>query len=302
MINNYYKLKFLLIMIYELVFLPILMIYEEYKKIVSSRKPLNVTKRREIVQNKRIFINIHEWGGYDYERKKEIKGVIPFKCGLKHQLERFKNNQCKYEKVINVTISEIEKFKYLDQVKEYGCNVESVSNKGMDFSGYEYFYNNVKYEPNAFVILTNSSVHKEQTIFLNTYVQYMERNTDVAILGVSYCAKRMQTLVRNNFTPHLQSFFLLTTIKVLEEIVEANGNKFPGSGINHKLLLIREGEIKISRIALKLGYNLAVTQHDGSVFKFGQNSATDNGWKRWTLKKTDVRLFLKKPNLINEIT
>ena len=95
MINNYYKLKFLLIMIYELVFLPILMIYEEYKKIVSSRKPLNVTKRREIVQNKRIFINIHEWGGYDYERKKEIKGVIPFKCGLKHQLERFKNNQCK---------------------------------------------------------------------------------------------------------------------------------------------------------------------------------------------------------------
>lgn len=300
--NKYFKIKFSLIIILELIFLPFLVICEEFKKICSSKKPLKVKKTRKAIESDTLYINIHEWGGYNLERKKEIKNIQPFICGLKYQLERFKNNECKFKKDINLTISEPEKFKFLLEIKEEGYNVDFVSNKGMDFSGYQFFFDKISANSNAFVILTNSSVNKEQTIFLNDYIDYMEKNTDVGIMGVSYSAKKMQTLVRNNFTPHLQSFFLLTTINVLQEIVEANNNRFPGSGVDHKLMLIREGEIKISTFAMKLGYNLAVSQEDGSVYKFGNNSKFDNGYKRWMLKKSDVRLYIQKPNLINEIS
>ncbi len=298
--NN--KLNFHLIIFFELLFLPILIVFEELKKICSSNSELKVKKVRKKIESENIYINIHEWGGYNYERKKEIKNIKSFVCGLKYQLIRFKRNQCKYKKILNVTISDHTKFRYLDEVLEQGYHVDFVSNNGMDFSGYDFFYNKIKTKPNAFVILTNSSVNKEQTLFLNDYIHYMENNTDVGILGVSYCAKKMQTLVKNNFTPHLQSFFLLTTINVLNEIVEANNNKFPGAGIDHKLMLIRKGEIKFSSLAMKLGYNLGVTLENGSVIKFGKNSKFDNGYKRWSLKNTDVRMFVQKPNLINEIS
>lgn len=297
-----YKLIFVITIIFEFIFLPFLLLFEEIKKVYSSSKPLQVKRRRKKIENKKIYINIHEWGGYNFTREKEINKITPFVCGLKYQLDRFRDNDCIFEKDIYVTVSDYEKFKYLKEVEDYGCYVDKVSNKGMDFSGYHFFYNKIKEKPNAYVILTNSSVNKEQTLFLNDYISYMENNSDIGIMGVSYCAKKMQTLVRNNFTPHLQSFFLLTTIKVLEEIVEANNGKFPGAGIDHKLMLIREGEIKISQLALKLGYNLAVTLKEGSVYKFGKNTIFDNGYKRWRLKKTDVRLFLPKPNLINEIS
>ncbi len=297
-----YKLKFLSIIITELCFLPLLFFIEALKKAVSSEKPLRIKRRRETVENDNIYINIHEWGGYDMTRKKEINKIAPFECGLLHQLERFRLNKCRYEKKVNITISDFEKFKFAKEVLEYGYHIDQVSNIGMDFSGYHFFYNKIKKEPNAYVILTNTSVNKEQTLFLDDYLNYMENNPDVGIMGISYCAKKMQTLVRNNFTPHLQSFFLLTTSKVLDQIVEANNGKFPGAGIDHKLMLIREGEIRISELAQKIGYNIAVTLEDGSVYKFGMNSVFDNGYKRWKLKNTDIRLFLKKPNLINEIT
>lgn len=74
-----------------------------------------------------------------------------------------------------------------------------------------------------------------------------------------------------------------------------------GENINHKLLLIRKGEINISNLALQLGYNLAVSLENGSVYKFGRNSIFDNGYRRWKLYKTDGRLFNSNPNLINEI-
>lgn len=297
-----YKLIFFLTILSELCLLPFLVILEEVKKICSSSKPLKVKRNRDEIASRNIYINIHEWGGYDFTRRKQIGKITPFDCGLKYQLERFRKDDCKYEKVINITISDLDKFKFMKEVDAYGFHVDKVSNTGMDFSGYHFFYNKIRKEPNAFVILTNSSVNEQQTLFLEDYINYMENNTDVGVMGVSYCAKKMQTLVRNNFNPHLQSFFLLTTIKVLDEIVEANNGKFPGAGIDHKLMLIREGEIKISELTLKLGYNLAVTLEDGSVYKFGKNSKFDNGYKRWQLKNTDVRLYLQNPNMINVIS
>ena len=295
------KLKFYAIILFELLFSPFLFFLEEIKNFFSSSKELKVNKTRDKIIEKKILINIHEWGGYNWKRSKNIKNITPFDCGLKFQIQRFENNKSNYEKYINLTISEGNKFKYFEEIKSRVNNIDFVSNKGMDFSGYSFFYNKIKSQPNAYVILTNSSVNKIQTSFLDDYITYMEKNPDVGILGVSYSGKMYQSFIRNNFSPHLQSFFLLTTISVLMEIVEMNNNKFPGENIDHKLLLIRKGEIRMSNLALKLGYNLAVTLENGSVYKFGRNTKFDNGYRRWKLHKADARLFTSKPNLIHEI-
>lgn len=123
----------------------------------------------------------------------------------------------------------------------------------------------------------------------------MERHPEIGMLGISYCTRMFQSLVRNNFTPHLQSFFLLTTTSVLREIVASNRNRFPGAGIGHKLLLIRKGEVALSRLVLRLGYRLAVIRpENGALFLF-----TD--YRRWNIPRGDIRQTLSEPNKITEV-
>ncbi len=295
------QLQFFFIIFLELLFLPFLYLFEELKKICSSSKPLTQRRKRANVVSKKIYINIHEWGGYASSRKKKIKNGKELTCGLEYQLLRFGSLNNRIEKEIYLTVSDIDLFSDKMQNAKNVNVIKSVSNHGMDFSGYSEFYNLVKEKENAYVILTNTSVNSIQTNFLSDYISYMEGNTDVGMLGVSYSSKIYQSLIKNNFNPHLQSFFLLTTIGVLGEIIAENSKHFPGAGVVYKRLLIKKGEVKISKLVQKAGYNLAVTLEDGSVFKFGKNNAFDNGYKRWKLKNGDVRLTCANPNIINEI-
>jgi len=294
------KILFLFIIFVEVIFFPLFILLEELKKLFSDKNPLKVKKNRKRIEKDKVKISVHEWGGYSLVREKKVNVIPKFKCGLKFQLERF-NNIKDINTDLYVTISDIDMHRDLAYVEYKSKEILSVSNIGMDFSGYAAFYEKVKDEADCYVILSNSSVNSLQTDFLEGYLNYMDKNLDVGILGISYSGKMRQTLIKNNFKPHLQSFFLLTSTSVLREIVEANGGKFPGSDVSHKLLLIREGEIKISQIALKLGYNLAVVLEDGSVAKFGNNSMWDNGYKRWNLYNDDVRLINKIPNKVTPI-
>ncbi|GEM_PF-743396 len=285
----------------ELLLLPILYAYEGFKKLVSSDKKLITRKQRLPVVSDKIHVSVHEWGGYELERQKTIKHGSTFVCGLKHQLSRFKQPVPNFEVDLTVTISDLERHGQLDYIQANANRVIGVSNAGMDFSGYATQYSRIKHLPNAYVILSNSSVEKDQQSFLEGYIDYMEAHPEVGIMGVSYCTKIYQSLVRNNFNPHIQSFFYLTTIEVLSEIVKRNGGSFPGQNITHKLLLIREAEVKVSQLALKLGYQLAVVQENGEVYQFGKNHAWDNGFRNWKLPYGDVRQINQWPNRINKI-
>ncbi len=296
-------LNFKGIIFIELITLPILYIFNYFKNIASSKKSLKIKKLRSPVLQERIYVNIHEWGGYESKRFKNSinKLIVGFECGLHYQLTRYKNQNINREIELSVTISDAEKYRNLELLKNEVNKIIFVSNDGMDFSGYSTLYSMIKDLPNAYVILTNSSVNALQDDFLEEYINYMEKNPDVGIFGTSYCTKIYQSLIKNNFHTHLQSFFLLTTTEVLKEIVEANKNIFPGKGIKNKLLLIRKGEIKISEIAKNLGYNLAVVIESGKVYKFGKNSLFDNGHNNWILQKGDMRIHVKNPNKMNPI-
>lgn len=295
------EFHFFLILFLEMIFFPFLYFWEGLKNKISSHKPLKVKKERKNIVSNDIYINIHEWGGYEGNRTKKIKNGTKFTCGLSPQLERFSALKTTYTKKIYLTVSDIALLKNKEQIEKNADILLSVSNDGMDFSGYSEFYDKIKNKPNAYVILTNTSVNAIQTQFLTDYITYMNANPDVGMMGVSYCSKVWQSILRNNFNPHLQSFFLLTTIDVLSDIVSKNGHKFPGKGIVYKRLLILKGEIGMSKLAQKLGYNLAVTLENGTVFKFGKNGCFDNGYNRWKLKYSDVRLTCANPNIINEI-
>lgn len=259
------------------------------QKLKNAKTP----KLRNKIEDLTIYINIHEWGGYPLTRQKHIKGITPFYCGLKYQLDRFTNYKSQYPLNITITMSDSEKYEDLNYLKQKCNEFIAVSNVGMDFSGYGSFFNKIRYKKNAYVILTNSSVNSITEDFIDNYIKYMELNPDIGILGVSCSSRYCHTLIRNNFNPHLQSFFLLTTIDVLNEITQANGGEFPGTKEKNKHLLIRYGEVQISRLAMQLGYNLAVVKEDGSVIKFN--------YKSYPLKKGDLRHFVKFPNRINVI-
>lgn len=296
------KAIFYLILLVELSVLPILLLLAEVKKrFSSSNTPLNSLKLRKAVYTKTVYVGLHEWGGYDLKREKTIKNGSTFTCGLYYQLLRYQRPQEKYNIDLTVTMSDSERCKDLDYINKNCTRLVKVPNEGMDFSGYAHFFDNIKSNDNSYVILTNSSVHCDDENFLDGYIDYMENNLDVGILGVSYCTKIVQTLVRNNFTPHLQSFFYLTTIEVLTQIIEKNNGIFPGNGITYKLLLIRNGEIRVSELVQSLGYNLAVVQENGEVYKWGKRKRFDIGYKNWTIAEGDVRQINRYPNKINKI-
>lgn len=286
------KYRFYCLLFIEFLFFPYLYLMAWVKK--RGGKSFVHTIRKPVV-DPCIYISIHEWGGYALTRRKKVRGVREFACGLQGQLERFRSYKGKHQIDLTLTLSGSSLYKELDVAKKQVDRILFVPNEGMDFAGYKVFYERIKNRSNAFVILTNSSVNAAVEDFLDDYIDYMIHSPEVGLMGISYNTKCYQSLVRNNFTPHLQSFFLLTTIEVLKEMVRLNRDVFPGAGITHKLLLIREGELAFSALIMKLGYSLAVVQEDGSVLKFDRSSS------RYVFPFQDMRRHVCNPNKINVI-
>lgn len=252
-------------------------------------------RTRVPIKSSVVRVCVHEWGGYAMERKKLFSNTSMNICGLRYQLQRFSIYRNKGFVDLTVTMSDINKSKDLNEIKNSCDHFIPVSNIGMDFRGYSTFFNSIVNEENCYVILTNSSVEKTQTDFLEGYIRYMNENPDVGMLGISYSTRMYHTLIRRNFIPHIQSFFVITTLDVLKEIVALNKGKFPGADAGYKRLLIREGEIPLSRLALKLGYRLAVVfPEDGVPFKFTDKS-------HWNHPFDDLRLTCSKPSFISVI-
>ena len=282
--------RFCLVLLRELLLSPILYV----KNILILEKAVKRRVRKPVTTDT-VYVEVHEWAGYPISRIKLLKNGRIFQCGLEYQLGRFNmaKRYSKYKVDLTVTVSDIDNYPYDMKYLKGNCDrVLSVPNIGLDFSGYASFFQLVKDKPNSYVILSNSSINSSIDNFLDGYIEYLEENPDVGMLGVSYCTKMYQTLIRNNFTPHLQSFFLLTTVEVLKEHVHLNGDKFPGIDITNKQLLIRNGEIKLSQLIMNLGYKLSVVRPDnGEPFKFTNKKA-------WNILKGDVRQTVNCPNRI----
>jgi len=293
-------LKFYCILILEILLSPILYLIEELKK--AGYLPVNPganlrTKRKKANANK-LLVCIHDWAGYNITREKSFKNGKKIKCGLKYQIERFANYKGTKTVDYLLTISGIDD----TNTKKYqGLKFKSVSNIGLDFSGYSYFAENLP-EENCYVLLMNTSVESSQDDFIDDYISFMESNPSIGLLGISYSTKMYQTIIKNNFNPHIQSFFLMTTSDILKQINKYN-NGFPGEKIDYKRLLIREGEIGISKIIERLGYSLCVIDEHGKPFILPTSQKKFfNSNKLWPMPYGDYRYAVKTPNKINKMT
>jgi len=290
-------LKFFLLIAGEIILLPVLYIKEFLKRYIDI--PEREVKEREPVKSDRVVVGIHDWAGYGLKRKKTVND-IEFDCGLDCQLQRIANYKGSRKLDLSLTISDYDEVKYGS--KYQGLNFTPVSNIGMDFQGYAYtIFDNIN-EDNCYILLMNSSVDAAQVNFLDEYINFLEQNPQVGLLGISYSAKMYQTIIRNNFTPHVQSFFLLSTLSVFKEVIAYNGGKFPGRNIEHKRLLIRFGEIALSHIISKLGYNLAIITEQNKPYIFPKTKGWFNTARsQWTLPLGEYRFHVKHPNRINNI-
>ncbi|PBJ13867.1 hypothetical protein [Flavobacterium sp. ACN6] len=292
-----HKNRFYLDLLFEIILSPISYMNNFLKWHFGNIENKEVlTKKRKSVNQNKVSVCIHEWGGYEGKRLKKIKNIPEFECGLDYQLERFQNYSGQYDLNLSITISELNLFKS----KINNVEMIEVPNEGMDFSGYEAFFNKIKSEENQYVILTNSSVNKYQVNFIDDYISFFKENSSIGMMGISFNSKMYQSLIKNNFNPHLQSFFLLTTTQVLKEVVDFN-NGFPGKGIDYKLELIKKGEIKLSKIVLDMGYTLACVLENGKPFLFDKSHFIDNGRNSWKNFYGDYRLHTRKPNAINSL-
>jgi hypothetical protein len=79
------------------------------------------------------------------------------------------------------------------------------------------------------------------------------KHHDIGLCGITINPKT-KNLVENDFSPHVQSFFLYTNMSVLQRVFPAN---LSGYNIkNDRLSLILNGEIGISKMILNAGYSI----------------------------------------------
>ncbi len=289
-------IKFYLTLFAEVIFFPFFFIAEELKKRFNLTPDKKYSVRTKANSNK-LMIVIHDWAGYNLKRFKKFKNNKQIECGLEYQIARLDQYKGKKDVQQLVTISGADKF----NTGKYGnLKIHEVPDAGLDFSGYSYAVKNLSDE-NAYLLLMNTSVERSEVNFIDDYISFMEDNPHVGLLGISYSTKVYQSLIRNNFAPHIQSFFLLSTMAVFKQI-ESYAGSFPGEGISYKRLLIREGEVKISQIVKKLGYALAIIDESGKPYIFPEKgSFSDTPYKKWTLPMGDYRYHVDTPNKINAI-
>jgi hypothetical protein len=260
--------------------------------------------------NKVSFI-LHEWAGYPIEREKFINKSIPkFSCGLKNQIDSLNgfakchNSSRQYN--YNLSISELTD-SYLQMLLNEGLNldnfeIKSTNNIGMDLGGYAHILKqDLTGKSDELFFLINTSVSGNYSLKLEGYIQAFEKYPNLGLLGISYSTKVYQTLIRNNFTPHLQSFFLVARSSALKKMLSKNNNEFPGEFEKNKLALIRFGEAKITSMIQKIGYEVGVVEPNGILHFIPKSELFDNGYNSWVLPHGDRRLTNEAPNFVHKL-
>jgi hypothetical protein len=304
-------MKFWVFICFEAVFFPILYFINEVRNRLSSKVQRDIKfgdSHNEPIDS--LVFEVHEWAGYPLERTKQIKSNAVFNCGLRNQIESMNDfeqlNRGKRKTTFHLTVSDYSNsFQGLianEKLPISKFHVHKISNQGMDLGGYAYVIKNkISAKSNELVFLINSSVSGNYANKLNDYILAFERNPNLGLLGVSYCTIINQSLIKNNFNPHLQSFFLVGRSNVLRELVKKNGEVFPGEFETNKYAIIRFGEAQITSKVMDLGYDVGVVEPNGELVIFPKVKGVDNGYNAWKLPFGDRRITNGAPNQVHKL-
>lgn len=291
-------------LVLEIIFFPFFIFNNLTKNLVGhlfQNKNKITTNIRE-KSNNLVKLCIQDWVCYENIRYKTLRNGATYKCGLTNQELKFKS--IKYDISKNLFISgtkeEHDSF-FQKKIKNIGFNdfnIFKTNNKLYDFSSYKFFYESLNKNLNEILVFCNSSVSTEFNFpIIDNYINFFNQNTDIGIMGISSNTKDQQSLIFNNFSPHIQTLFFITTTSVLNQIIKINKGYFPGENSTHynKYSIIQNGELVLSRLCLKLGYSIAIIDQFGKVFKFNKQKKYIDNSHKWKLPKLDLRIISNYP-------
>lgn len=292
-------------LILEVLLFPFLILNNFFRKYFDFIFPTENNKKKNFrkVTNNKVRLCIQDWVCYENIRYKTLKNGASYKCGLTQQDKKFESNKYSISKNLYISGTEQEHNLFFDnKIKNtdfHNYKISKTNNELLDFSSYKYFYSTLNKNENEILIFCNSSVSTEFNYpIIDKYLDYFNENRDVGVMGISSNTRDQQSLIFNNFSPHIQTLFFITTTFVLNDILKLNNNLFPGenSTLYNKYSIIQNGELKLSKLALKLGYSLAVIDQFGDVYKFNKKKKYINNSNRWQLPKLDMRVVSMYPS------
>jgi hypothetical protein len=159
--------------------------------------------------------------------------------------------------------------------------VESVllrPNSSMDIGAYDHGYRALVREgyDGEVLYMNSSAVGPFQAGWLHRYLEPLRAHDAVGLCGISLNSHDTSRCPAS-FDPHVQSFFLLTHMRVLKQSM---GPQLLSRRLGDKLDVIRSGEIGLSRRVLQAGYAITCRWFPGFVYRPGAS---------WSIPEGDLR-------------
>jgi hypothetical protein len=270
----------------------------------------------------KVQVALIEWMGYPLFRKKPL-GEINFNCGLGNLLKNMKKYDPGVDIECSVVLNEFQIQKpnklisaaykvpilkplLLNNVQtntrqkydEFLANFPFVNqcfyrdNTNRDIGAYNYFYEYLlQRNYSGHLVLINSSVRgPSEDGWLLKYKNLFEKEPDTGLSGISLNSGYYDLQGVKRFSPHMQSFFLYTSMDVLKQVFP---NGLIGTEeISRKEELIEQGEIGISAKILRAGFGLRSSIFPDFYYKKG---------KEWTIPEGDIRVqppYSRKANAL----
>lgn len=256
----------------------------------------------------KVQVVLVEWMGYPLFRKKQIgsrfincglgkllKNIqkydagIDFECSViinQHSLPAVNpliatlNRVPQFRPLLinNVATNSCEKYQYLFKQYPFIQRTFFRENINQDIGAYDFFIDYLRQQGHrGDVLFVNSSVRGPETDgWLLKYKRLFEAEPDIGLCGISINSHITHS--DNSFSPHVQSFFLYTSMDVLDRV-------FPHGFLSRatdlgKVGLIEQGEINISQQVLKAGLGIRSSTFPEFIYRWGQP---------WTLPEGDIR-------------
>lgn len=217
---------------------------------IIKKTPIDQTKHKCIWQ-------VADYDLYSGKRKK-IVGSKEILVGIDFTVNFLKKQNSTY-KVLIVSSNSVDAAKIKKSLIDFFDAVFVVDNLGLDLGSHKAGFkimNDLYSEVSSFpFVVSNSSFNPIDSKAINSLLTFSSEEN--VLIGVSYAYGPRYYLLKRM---HLQSFFLISNYRNFKYIF----NKLK-LGTNNKLKIIRDGEIKISEIALKR--KLALICYDGNVFR-----------------------------------
>jgi hypothetical protein len=253
-----------------------------------------------------VKVVLVEWMGYPLFREKRL-GPRSFRCGLGNLVRNIQRYDAGVAFECTVVVNQSperyawvnhvpglgrmllnrpqtnSRLKYERFLRSYACVAQTVyrDNSLQDIGAYDYFYRQLKRDGHTgHVLFANSSVRgPHENGWLLKYKELFEREVDTGFCGISLNSQNTKNPSRP-FLPHAQSFFLYTSMPVLERVFPDGLVATTPDGNVDRVGLIESGEIGMSQKVLAAGYGLRCSMFPDFFYKSGME---------WTIPEGDLR-------------